>query len=155
MKAAEFRLAGATCFGEGWHNYHHVFPWDYRNAEYWDYKLNFSTLFVDLFACVGWAYDLKTVPLELVAKRVKRTGDGSHRLWGWNDPNVPEVDRLATEIKRSKDKSGNISDFVWGWGDSDIPFGDKTIEFKHERKLTSQNTDKPTRTFETLKADCF
>jgi len=68
----------ATC-GDGWHNYHHTFPWDYKNAELLDYKLNLSTLFIDLFSLIGWAYDLKTVPAELVAKRALRTGDGTRR----------------------------------------------------------------------------
>lgn len=89
-------------FGDGWHNYHHVFPWDYRNAELWNYKLNLSTAFVDLFALIGWAYDLKTVPSDLVAKRAKRTGDGTHPVWGWNDASMPQEDRDLADIRHKK-----------------------------------------------------
>ncbi|KAL1123029.1 hypothetical protein AAG570_002117 [Ranatra chinensis] len=55
--------------GEGWHNYHHVFPWDYKAAELGNYKLNFTTAFVDFFARIGWAWDLKTVPKQVVMRR--------------------------------------------------------------------------------------
>lgn len=60
--------------GEGWHNYHHVFPWDYKAAELGDYKLNLTTAFIDFFAKIGWAYDLKTASSDIVRKRVERTG---------------------------------------------------------------------------------
>uniref|UniRef100_A0A6P7H619 Acyl-CoA desaturase 4-like n=1 Tax=Diabrotica virgifera virgifera TaxID=50390 RepID=A0A6P7H619_DIAVI len=62
--------------GEGWHNYHHTFPWDYKAAELGNYALNGTTAFLDLMAYLGQAYDLKTVSPEMVRKRVARTGDG-------------------------------------------------------------------------------
>ncbi|CAG2104738.1 unnamed protein product, partial [Medioppia subpectinata] len=35
-------------YGEGYHNYHHTFPWDYSASELdWKYNWNFSTLFID------------------------------------------------------------------------------------------------------------
>jgi stearoyl-CoA desaturase (delta-9 desaturase) len=76
--------------GEGWHNYHHVFPWDYKTAELGGYHFNFSTAFIDFFAKIGWAYDLKSVSPEIIEKRVRRTGDGTHPLWGWGDKNQPQ-----------------------------------------------------------------
>lgn len=95
--------------GEGWHNYHHVFPWDYKTAELGNYRLNMTTAFIDFFAKIGWAYDLKTVSEEIIEKRVKRTGDGSHtvwgsehkeaeNVWGWDDKDMPEEDRLDAKI---------------------------------------------------------
>ncbi|KAL4715467.1 hypothetical protein ACJJTC_009093 [Scirpophaga incertulas] len=103
-------------FGEGWHNYHHVFPWDYKAAELGDYSTNFSTALIDLAAKIGLAYDLKTVSLDMIKKRVARTGDGSHPLskdlsapledhhhpdnpvWGWDDADMPEEDKKLAEI---------------------------------------------------------
>jgi len=79
-------------FGEGWHNYHHVFPWDYKTAELGNYGLNFTHAFIDFFAKIGWAYDLKTVSPEIIKKRVERTGDGSHSLWGWGDSDQPKYE---------------------------------------------------------------
>ncbi|XP_017142880.1 acyl-CoA Delta(11) desaturase-like [Drosophila miranda] len=77
-------------FGEGWHNYHHVFPWDYKTAELGFYSLNFTTFFIDCFSKIGWAYDLKTVSPAIIEKRVKRTGDGTHPTWGWGDKDQPK-----------------------------------------------------------------
>ncbi|XP_075974337.1 acyl-CoA Delta-9 desaturase-like [Anticarsia gemmatalis] len=74
--------------GEGFHNYHHTFPWDYRTAELGGYMFNLSWLFIDMMAKIGWAYDLKTVPEEMIEKRVMRTGDGSHPIWGWGDKDM-------------------------------------------------------------------
>ncbi|GAB0100019.1 hypothetical protein DMENIID0001_159820 [Sergentomyia squamirostris] len=90
--------------GEGWHNYHHTFPWDYKAAELGNYRLNFATAFIDFFAKIGWAYDLKTVSTDIIKKRVKRTGDGTHNLWGWGDKDQDqmEVDN-AVIINRKKD----------------------------------------------------
>lgn len=39
--------------GEGWHNYHHVFPWDYKAAEVGTYGTNHTTCFIDMFAYFG------------------------------------------------------------------------------------------------------
>lgn len=85
--------------GEGWHNYHHVFPWDYKTAELGNYRLNFTTGFIDFCSRIGLAYDLKTVPVEMVQRRVERTGDGSHEVWGWGDRdmNPEEVNMLKNK----------------------------------------------------------
>uniref|UniRef100_A0A0A9YG42 Acyl-CoA desaturase n=3 Tax=Lygus hesperus TaxID=30085 RepID=A0A0A9YG42_LYGHE len=74
-----------AALGEGWHNYHHVFPWDYKTSEFGQ-KFNPTTHFIDLMAKWGWAYDRKSVPHRVITKRVQRTGDGS---WGYGDPSVP------------------------------------------------------------------
>lgn len=97
--------------GEGWHNYHHTFPWDYKAAELGNYRMNFTTAFIDFFAKIGWAYDLKTVSEEMIRKRVQRTGDGTHERFSNSTPHSHEGD-------------------VWGWGDKDMPkedYEDATI----------------------------
>ena len=81
-----------AALGEGWHNYHHVFPYDYKTAELGHYSLNLTTAFIDFFVWLGWAYDCKTVSQEMIKRRAQRTGDGSHNLWGWGDADIPEED---------------------------------------------------------------
>ncbi|XP_015515262.1 acyl-CoA Delta-9 desaturase [Neodiprion lecontei] len=103
-------------FGEGWHNYHHVFPWDYKAAELGNYRANFTTAFIDFFAWLGQAYDLKTVPLNMIKKRAARTGDGtridrdehyghSHEgaIWGWGDIDMHTEDILDAQITNKTD----------------------------------------------------
>lgn len=46
------KLVSGITFGEGWHNYHHVFPWDYKAAELGNYY-NWTTGFLNLMAKIG------------------------------------------------------------------------------------------------------
>ncbi|XP_047997788.1 acyl-CoA Delta(11) desaturase-like [Leguminivora glycinivorella] len=78
ISATKFVPLSLTSFGEGYHNFHHAFPVDYRSSEFGNDYINLPTLFIDFFARIGWAYDLKTVSPGMVAKRVRRTGDGTH-----------------------------------------------------------------------------
>lgn len=69
----------------------------------------------------GLAYDLKTVSADMIRKRVSRTGDGSHPtakevgayshddhqhpenpVWGWDDQDMSDEDRLLAEIAHRK-----------------------------------------------------
>lgn len=62
--------------GEMYHNYHHVFPFDYKASEYgWFGQWNFTALFIDLMAFFGLAYDLKSAPKTVVQLRKERTGE--------------------------------------------------------------------------------
>jgi stearoyl-CoA desaturase (delta-9 desaturase) len=78
INPAENRVVAFLTSGEGWHNYHHVFPWDYKAAELGNYNMNSTKAVIDFFAWIGWAYDLKTVPERIIFSRARRTGDGSH-----------------------------------------------------------------------------
>ncbi|CAG7732389.1 unnamed protein product [Allacma fusca] len=119
INPAENKSVAFWAFGEGWHNYHHVFPWDYKTAEVGQYRYNFTAAFIDFFAWLGWAYDLKSVPKNIVLQRVCRTGDGSHANhvhtesekefehpeagpWGWGDADIPPEDIAVTEILYSQ-----------------------------------------------------
>ncbi|XP_077286019.1 acyl-CoA Delta-9 desaturase-like [Arctopsyche grandis] len=95
-------------FGEGWHNYHHVFPWDYKAGEFGNYKTNITTAFIDFFSYIGWAHDLKCVPSHVIKKRALRTGDGSHesskhhshenQIWGYGDKDMTTEDNDSVLI---------------------------------------------------------
>jgi len=46
--------------GEGWHNWHHAFPWDYRaTADCLFGRWNAARLYIDFFALFGWVWDRK------------------------------------------------------------------------------------------------
>ncbi|KAM3965040.1 acyl-CoA delta-11 desaturase/conjugase [Aphomia sociella] len=83
--------------GEGFHNYHHVFPWDYRAAELGNNKLNLTTKFIDFFAWIGWAYDLKTVSKDMIRRRARKTGDGTN-LWGLEDKDITAEEKKYVSI---------------------------------------------------------
>lgn len=65
-----------SAVGEGFHNYHHVFPHDYSTSEY-GWHFNITTMFIDFMASIGLAFDRKKIPTAVVMKRKARTGDGS------------------------------------------------------------------------------
>ncbi|XP_015116401.1 acyl-CoA Delta(11) desaturase isoform X2 [Diachasma alloeum] len=91
-----------AALGEGWHNYHHVFPWDYKTGELGDYSFNITTGFIDAFAHIGWAYDRKYVLPEMVRRRAKRSGDGSHvpNVWGYGDTDILQEEVHELEAMR-------------------------------------------------------
>lgn len=55
-----------AALGEGWHNYHHVFPWDYKTGELGSYMFNLTTLLIDLMAKIGWARERKCTPIVML-----------------------------------------------------------------------------------------
>ncbi|XP_058453863.1 acyl-CoA Delta-9 desaturase-like [Malaya genurostris] len=87
-----------AAMGEGWHNYHHVFPWDYKTGELKGYMFNVTTGFIDAFARLGWAYERKSVSPTIIERRAAKYGDGT---------------RFLTDEYAHKDA-------VWGFGDQDI-----------------------------------
>ncbi|XP_054156175.1 acyl-CoA Delta-9 desaturase-like [Oppia nitens] len=74
ISPAENAVTIIGAIGEGFHNYHHTFPWDYATSELGP-KFNLTTCFIDTCAYLGWAYDLKTVSPQVIRQRKERTGD--------------------------------------------------------------------------------
>ena len=48
----ENMLVSVLAMGEGFHNYHHTFPYDYSTSE-WGLQFNITTAFIDLMAGIG------------------------------------------------------------------------------------------------------
>uniref|UniRef100_A0A8C8BIG5 stearoyl-CoA 9-desaturase n=1 Tax=Otus sunia TaxID=257818 RepID=A0A8C8BIG5_9STRI len=71
-------LVSLGALGEGFHNYHHTFPYDYSTSEF-GWRLNITTAFIDLMCFLGLASDRKKVSKEVILARKMRTGDGSHK----------------------------------------------------------------------------
>ncbi|XP_076753751.1 acyl-CoA Delta-9 desaturase [Xylocopa sonorina] len=82
LRSTENPAVSFFALGEGWHNYHHSFPWDYKAAELGSYGLNATTGFIELMAYLGLAHDLKTPRVELVDRRSLKNGDGTDSFWG-------------------------------------------------------------------------
>lgn len=58
-------------------------------------------------AWVGWAYELKTASVEMIKKRVARTGDGTRKL---------DEGEGANDGHEHVTHGGD----VWGWGDKSM-----------------------------------
>jgi stearoyl-CoA desaturase (delta-9 desaturase) len=52
-------------YGEGYHNYHHYFPTDYRNGIKW-YQFDPTKWLIKVLAVIGFAKNLKKVPERLI-----------------------------------------------------------------------------------------
>lgn len=105
INPTENKLVAFLANGEGWHNYHHVFPWDYKTAELGNYSLNLTTAFLDLMSLLGQAYDLKSVSKNLLTKRILRSGDGTWKGVHENRLSAHENDLhvLQTNLFRRND----------------------------------------------------
>ncbi|XP_072375876.1 acyl-CoA Delta-9 desaturase-like [Diabrotica undecimpunctata] len=92
ISSVENLAVSLAALGEGWHNYHHVFPWDYKTGELGN-VYNPSTSFINFFARLGWAYDLKSVSNDMILRRAQKTGDGTHPdVWGYGDEDIDKAD---------------------------------------------------------------
>jgi len=67
MEARENPFVSAAAFGEGYHNFHHTFSWDYSTSELGT-SLNTTKKFIDLMALIGLAYNLKRASKDLIEK---------------------------------------------------------------------------------------
>ncbi|XP_040913211.1 acyl-CoA desaturase-like [Toxotes jaculatrix] len=78
INPAENTLVAIGSIGEGFHNYHHTFPFDYAASEL-GWRLNLSTVFIDLMCFLGLAKDRKRVSKEMILARIRRTGGGNNK----------------------------------------------------------------------------
>ncbi|XP_046873912.1 stearoyl-CoA desaturase 5-like [Hypomesus transpacificus] len=62
--------------GEGFHNFHHTFPFDYSTSEF-GLRFNPTTCFIDLMCFLGLADSRKKATPQIIQARKLRTGDGS------------------------------------------------------------------------------
>lgn len=74
INPAENAIVSLISMGEGSHNYHHTFPWDYKASELPYKNFNTTTIFIDAMAKLGWAYDFRQPSSELVEKVIRRIG---------------------------------------------------------------------------------
>ncbi|XP_033123116.1 stearoyl-CoA desaturase 5-like [Anneissia japonica] len=76
INPAQNSFVAGLSLGEGWHNYHHTFPNDYRTGEF-GWKLNPTTMLIDCMYVLGQAYDCNEIKHEVIDARRRRTGDRS------------------------------------------------------------------------------
>lgn len=88
-------------FGEGYHNFHHIFANDYRNGVRW-YHWDPTKWMIQFFRLVGGAHSLRTTPwseimrrqIQMEEKRLK-----SRRQDDWHDQMQAQVDLLKQRVE--------------------------------------------------------
>ena len=73
-------LISLFTFGEGYHNYHHSFPADYRNGPRW-FNFDPSKWLIWTLSKLGLANKLKRMPMETVLRRRLQEGQGAFGEW--------------------------------------------------------------------------
>ncbi len=68
LTARDNALTALFTFGEGYHNFHHQFPHDYRNGLYW-YQWDPTKWLIASLEKVGLAEHLKTVPSMIIHQK--------------------------------------------------------------------------------------
>lgn len=65
IRPAENVCVSMFAFGEGYHNFHHTFPYDYSTSEL-PYVFNVNKFFIELMSRKGLAYDLKRASVNSI-----------------------------------------------------------------------------------------
>jgi stearoyl-CoA desaturase (delta-9 desaturase) len=97
---AENLFVSLCAMGEGWHNYHHAYPYDYSTSEYGMWKWNPTTVFLDTLAMFG-----------LVTDRRKATVSGKKKI---PDAELPEFTK--EDVDASVDQAAYfiiVGDYVY------------------------------------------
>ncbi len=104
VSAADNWLLAFFTFGEGWHNYHHAFPSDYRNgirAFDWDP----SKWLIWLLSLAGVTYDLKRVAPALQWRRRVCSAIAAARSHGHGIETIHRTRAaLEAQIRRTRDR---------------------------------------------------
>ena len=74
INPAENWFVSLSAIGEGFHNYHHTFPYDYAASE-WGPTMNLTTCFIDFCGALGLVYDRKQVSSDAIIRVRQRLGD--------------------------------------------------------------------------------
>lgn len=57
-------LVSIFAVGEGWHNYHHAYPFDYSASEFGFKHINLTTGILDVAARIGWVSNRRRAPIH-------------------------------------------------------------------------------------------
>jgi len=129
-------LTALLTFGEGYHNFHHEFPHDYRNAIKF-YQYDPTKWVIKALSYIGQTYDLKVFDEEIVSKgQIQMKQKELDRLkakidWGTPAEELPVIsravfDKVLTEGHKLiiiNDRVHDVTDFA-----EEHPGGTKFIE---------------------------
>lgn len=105
-------VTALVTLGEGYHNFHHEFPSDYRNAIKW-YQYDPTKIFIWLASKVGLAYNLKTfsqnaIEQGLIQQQQKKLDAMRAKLdWGTPLANLPIWDKDEF-LQKNKERPGYV-----------------------------------------------
>jgi stearoyl-CoA desaturase (delta-9 desaturase) len=100
-------IVALLTFGEGYHNFHHAFQWDYRNAIKW-WQFDPTKWLIRAMSLVGLAKNLKRIPEEKIAKAIasQQYLKAKNKLMTLSIPNKEEL------VKKVQDEYQLLTDHM-------------------------------------------
>eukprot|EP01112_Ceratiomyxa_fruticulosa_P014981 TRINITY_DN4352_c0_g1_i1.p1 TRINITY_DN4352_c0_g1~~TRINITY_DN4352_c0_g1_i1.p1 ORF type:complete len:719 (-),score=97.88 TRINITY_DN4352_c0_g1_i1:32-2188(-) len=140
-------LTSLVTFGEGYHNFHHEFPYDYRNGIRW-LSYDPGKWLIYVLSLFGLTYNLKRFPKELFAKgnlqMQQKEIDRKKAMYNWG-PKVEQLPKWTREHVDSMISGGHRSLVIFNGVVYDVstfidqhPGGRKFLEVNIGKDITSQ-----------------
>ncbi|XP_065170489.1 acyl-CoA Delta-9 desaturase-like [Atheta coriaria] len=82
-----------VAYGEGFHNYHHTFPQDYKTGEFHNDTRNLTTIMIDCLFWLGWVTDRKTISKNIIDAKCLRSGGNNREI------NTTKTRKIIKNIK--------------------------------------------------------
>jgi len=105
-------LTSLITFGEGYHNFHHEFPYDYRNGIFW-YTYDPTKWVIALAEQFGLATNLKRFSSEMIEKgrlaMMQKRLDEKKKQWDWGTP-IEELPEVTWEQLRAAEQEAGVLD---------------------------------------------
>jgi len=98
-------ITAFATIGEGYHNFHHQFPMDYRNAIRW-YQYDPTKWCIWLWKQVGLASNLKTCRRSIIEKgRVQQSNFHDYRML-----RIDQAPKIEIHVVKSGEPPGGIGE---------------------------------------------
>jgi len=125
--ARDSYIVSLFTFGEGYHNFHHEFPYDYRNGLDW-YSYDPGKWLIRFLSYFGLTYNLKRFPADLFHKgKIQMLQQELDRLaaqWNWGKQ-VQELPTMTMQQFKSRVAEGSSLVIVDGIVHDVTNFADK------------------------------
>ena len=104
-------LIALFTYGEGYHNYHHLFSWDYRNGVRW-WNVDLTKWWISLWSWMGLAHGLRRVPeFKIRRAMIERQFARAHEKLAQAAPTT----RLETVRRRLEQELEAVKSTVNEW----------------------------------------
>jgi len=128
-------------YGEGYHNFHHAFQYDYRNAIKW-WQFDPTKWFIRSLSFLGLAKNLKRIPEAKIAKAIaaQQLNSAKNKLQSLSLPNKEELlEKLQNEYENLQQKMTEFYQVKKEWLELKTDELHKNIEIhsvtKHYKEL--------------------
>jgi len=136
-------LVSYVTFGEGYHNFHHEFPYDYRNGlHFYDYDPGKWLIY--MFSFVGLTWNLKKFRGELFEKgrlqMQQKKLDKAKALYNWGPEKkaLKEISMIEFNEKCKTEELMIVANYVYNVKNFDHPGGESFLKVYKSKDVTKE-----------------